>query len=852
MRKLALRGLAARKLRTVLTAIAVLLGVAMITGTYIETDQIRRAFENITADTVEKLDVVVTPDEEFTAAFGGEPTTISSDILGRVRQVDGVAAAGVELTALGNMVVDDEVVDTFGAPGLVIADALPRFDPSVIVDGRDPVRPGEATVLQQNAEDHGIGVGDEIGVVTRHGVKPITVVGITSIGEGGSAFGGATVIELTRSDVESWFDLQGRASSISVIADDGVDPAALARSVGAVLPGSARAQTASANSAETADEINDQIGSFLTPALLALAGASVLVGAFIIFNTFSITVAQRMREFAMLRALGATRAQILGVVGAEALALGLVASGLGIALGLGVAKGLNALFDAVGFGIPRSGLILAPRTIALAVGVGVGVTLIAALVPAVRAMRVPPVAAIASSSADAGRTHRASAIAAACFLLIGAALTAQGLFGSGPMGGTLETVAGGAVLMFIGVALSARYLVRPLASVIGFPIERAFHATGRLARENAERNPGRTAVTSAALMVGLGLVVFVAVFAAGLKASFSSQIDQLVRADILVYGQGFRPLPARAGDEIVSVDGVQAVVPQLFDQLEVNGEKSNSAYDLMIGVDPARLTDVYAFDWLDGDDSLVGGLRPGQVLIEEQFAEAHDLGVGDEYDVTTPSGGRATLTAVGIYRDPTILQGSLASTATLRQISPARDPISLLVALDDGADLSQVQASIKDALANFPTAEVENRAEYQDTLSAQLDQIVYLLYALLAMSVLISLFGIANSLFLSIHERTSELGVLRAIGTTAGQVRRMVRYESVITAVIGGVLGIALGIVFAWLLIESLSEFDLQLSLPVGQLAAFLILAVVVGVVGSIAPARRAARVDVLDAIEHE
>jgi putative ABC transport system permease protein len=347
-------------------------------------------------------------------------------------------------------------------------------------------------------------------------------------------------------------------------------------------------------------------------------------------------------------------------------------------------------------------------------------------------------------------------------------------------------------------------------------------------------------------------VVFVAVFAAGLKSSFTSQIDDLVKADIFVYGQNFQPLPARTAAEIDDVDGVRATVPQLFDQLEVNGEKSNGAYDLLIGIDPARLTDVYSFDWLEGDDSIVAGLGPGEVLVEEQFAEAHGLEVGDTYEAVTPSGGHATLTAVAIYRDPTILQGSLASLETLRSISPARDPIGLLVALDDGADLASVQAAIEEALAEFPTAQVENRAEYQDTLAAQLDQIVYLLYALLAMSVLISLFGIANSLFLSIHERTSELGVLRAIGTTAGQVRRMVRYESVITAVIGGVLGICLGIAFAWLLIESLSEFDLELSIPVGQLAAFLLLSVIVGVIGSIAPARRASRVDVLAAIEQD
>jgi putative ABC transport system permease protein len=228
------------------------------------------------------------------------------------------------------------------------------------------------------------------------------------------------------------------------------------------------------------------------------------------------------------------------------------------------------------------------------------------------------------------------------------------------------------------------------------------------------------------------------------------------------------------------------------------------------------------------------------------------VGLGDSYDVTTPSGGSGTLTAVGIYRDPTILQGSIADVDTLHAISPARDPITFLVAIDDAADAASVEAAVEEALEPFPTAEVNNKAEYDETLSAQLDQIVYLLYALLAMSVVISLFGIANSLFLSIHERTGELGVLRAIGTTRGQVRRMIRYESVITAVIGGVLGIAIGILFAWLLIRSLSEFDLQLSLPVGQLIAFMALAVVVGVVGAIAPARRASRVDVLEAIEHE
>ncbi len=853
MSRLALRGLAQRKLRSALTGIAVLLGVAMIAGTYIETDQITHAFEDITSQSVENLDVVVVPREEFSSSFGSELPTLDARLVDRVRDVPGVSAAEGELTAYGHMVVDGEVVETFGAPGLVIADAAPRFDPSETVEGRDPTGPDEASVLEQNATDNGIEIGDRIGVTTRHGIKHVTVVGLIAFGEGGSALGGTTVVELDRARVAQWFDLEDKLSSISVIADDGVDPQILSDRIDAALPKAAKVQTASENAEESADEINDQIGSFLTPALLALAGAAVLVGAFIIFNTFSITVAQRTREFAMLRALGATRRQVLAVVSGEALAVGVIASAVGLAAGIGFAKLLNALFDAAGFGIPRTGLVLAPRTVAIALIVGIGVTLLASLVPAMRATRVAPVAAMSGVSArQSRRSRRISAVITVLCALGGIGLVAQGLFGGGAATAKLSAIGGGAVLMFVGVALSARYLVRPLAAVIGWPIERAFKTPGRLARENAERNPGRTAITSAALMVGLGLVVFVAVFAATLKSSIGRQVDELVRADVFVYSQDFQPFPSRTTKVVSEVPGVTAAVPMLFDQLEVNGEKSNAATDYLVGLDPSQLADVYTFDWVDGDDSLLAQLGDDNALIEEQFAKTHELEVGDRYEVVTPSGGEATLRAIGEYRDPTILQGSISTTETLTAISPARDPVSLLVSIDDSADAGAVQQAIKDALEPFPTTKVESKAEYQQTISDQLNQIVYLLYALLAMSILISLFGIANSLFLSIHERTGEIGVLRAVGATATQLRRVIRYESVITSVIGGLLGTAVGVVFAWLLVRSLSEFGFSLSIPVIQLVVFMALAVVVGVLGAIAPARRASRLDVLDAIRYE
>ncbi|MET0957737.1 MAG: FtsX-like permease family protein [Solirubrobacterales bacterium] len=854
MTRLALRGIAARKLRTALSAIAIVLGVAMVVGTYVLTDQIRTAFDDISSESVEGIDVVVTPDEAFTAQFASEAPTLDASLVDAVGAVDGVGAVEGQVGALGRILVEGEVVDTFGAPGLVIGSASEAFDPTENVAGRDPTGPGEASLLEQNAEDHGIDVGDRIGVATRHGVETVTVVGVFAYGEGGSALGGTTAVELPPRQVQRWFDLRGRVSSINVIAEPGVEPAELSERVAAALPSSARSQTADENAEETANEINDQIGAFLTPALLALAGAAVLVGAFIIFNTFSITVAQRAREFAMLRAIGATRAQVLAAVVGEALAIGFAASAVGIAAGVGLAKLFSSLFDAVGFGIPRSDVVLAPRTLVIAVIVGVGVTLLAALVPAIRATRVAPVAALSTAPRRASRRSRRVAAAISALMLAGGvALAAHGLFGSGPATARLAAMAGGAVAIFVGIALTARYIVRPLATAVGYPIELAFHTPGRLARENAVRNPGRTALTSAALMVGLGLVVFVAVFAAGLKSSFARQIDELVKAEIFVYGgQGLTPIPERVQGVVEDVPGVAAAVANLFDQVEVDGEPSNIAYDVLIGTDTQELDRVYTFDWIEGDDSLVEALGPGDVLIEEQFSLAHDLGVGDTYGVQAPTGGRGTLEVVGVYRDPTILQGSIATIDTLRTISPARDPIALMLAVDTGADAAAVETALNRALRPFPAVEVESKAEYEQTIEGQLDQIVYLLYALLAMSVVISLFGIANSLFLSIHERTRELGVLRAIGTTRGQIRRVIRYESVITSVIGGLLGTLVGIAFAGLVIASLSEFGLRLSIPLGQLAAFLALAVLVGVIGAIAPARRAARVDVLAALHQE
>jgi len=681
-------------------------------------------------------------------------------------------------------------------------------------------------------------------------VQRVVISGIGVWGDG-TSLGGATLVVPQLADVQRWFQRPGELSRIVIAADPGVSPDRLAAAIRRDLPRTVTVKTGAADAAEQADAANDAIGSFLTPALLALSGAALLVGAFIIFNTFSITVAQRAREFALLRSLGASRAQVLVAVAVEALALGIVASVLGLLAGLGIAALLGALFDAA-LDLPSSGLVLSGRTIVISLGVGIAVTLLAAMVPAVRATRVPPVSALHADALTTAqvRGSRRTPYVAGAVSLVGLLVLMHGLFGSGPAATRLGGLAGGAVLLFVGVALVARYVVRPCAGAIGRPLALAFHEPGRLARENAMRNPGRTATTSAALMVGLALVVFVAVFAAGLKTSITGSLDELVRADIAVTAKGFQPLPPNAQDAVRAVPGVHASMGQYMDQIQVNGKPT---LDTLEGVEARLLPEIYRPRWLRGGrDELIGRLRGDTALIEEQFAKTHGVAVGERFRIVTPSGGKATLLAIGEYRDPQILQGIIVDLPTYQSVSALHDPLSFFVKVDSGADRSQVQRRIAAALDRFPTAEVRSGEQYRQLINEQVNQIVYLLYALLAMSLVISLFGIANSLFLAVHERTREFGLLRAVGATQRQVRRVVRYESVITAVIGALLGTLVGILFAALATAALSDLGLGFALPFGQLALFLVLAVVVGVVGAAVPAHRAARVDVLDAMRHD
>ena len=848
---IALRGLAQRKLRTALTAVAIVLGVAMVAGTYVQTDQIRAAFDDILQTANQGVDANIAPRTEFTSSFLSVPT-IDERTVTRVAHVRGVDRAAGEVFQPGALVVNGKAVQPQFAPAMVLAMVGAPFNPMKIVSGRFPTASGEIVINRKLAEDNHLALGARVGVTSRTGIHPARLVGVADFGDVAS-MGGATMIVAPLRDVQAWNRLEGKVTSIVVSGSRGVTPERLVRSLRAALPRSLEVKTGAQATADSSKQINDSIGAFLKPALLAFSGAALLVGAFIIFNTFSITVAQRRREFALLRAMGATRGQVLAAVAAEALLLGVAASVLGLLSGLGFSRLLGALFDAAGMGIPRAGVGLAPRTIVLGLVVGVGVTAAAALIPAMRATRVAPVAAMRDEGESEGpATSRRRVALVAVVGLGGAALLGNGLFGGGPASSRLATMGVGTLLVFVAAAMLARHAVRPLAAVVGWPLQRVGHATGELARDNATRNPARTAITAATLMVGIGLVAFVAVLAAGLKTSFTSAVGDRASADLIVASDNAAPLSRAAAGRIQRLRDVSVTAPQYIDQIKVNGQAVHGTTDQVNGIDPLALRDAYRFVWRHGSDRELQRLGPGAALVEEQFAKQHGIAVGERFRLTGPTGRSATFVATGEYRDPLLMQGVMVDVARFHTLSAIDDPIAYYVRLLPGSDIAAAKRAVTQAMRPFPAAKVRTIDEYNRWLTSQLDRIVYLLYALLAMSVVISLFGIANSLFLSIHERIRELGVLRAVGATAGQVRRMIRYESVITSLIGGVIGIVVGVAFAWLTTFAIKDLGVGFSLPAGQLVVFLVLAVVVGALGAVAPARRAARLDILDAIHSE
>jgi putative ABC transport system permease protein len=848
MIRIAWRSLTSHKLRTFLTTLAILLGVAMISGTYVLTDQIDRGFKEVFTDAYKGTDVTITRKAEFSGQLTGATEGLPQDMVEQVAAVDGVAEVFGYVAGMGAVAVDGAVVETGGSPTLFFSYSPNDIAPPQYVAGRPPEQPGEVAVIQKLAQDKQLEPGSPITVITDGGGHEATVSGVFTFAAQ-SSLGGSILIHTTLADAQAWFDMEGRVSEIDVKADAGVPANDLAMRIRAELPAFTEVKTGAQAAADQTKALSDAIGTFLRPVLLSFGGIAVLVGAFIIFNAFSMTVAQRRREFAMLRALGASRAQVLWSITGEAFVMGVLASLLGLFAGLGVAAGVNQVFQAAGFDIPRSGLILEPRTIVIALAVGIVVTVLSAVVPALRATRVPPMAALQEGAElPPSRFARFMPALAVVVAILGAGLIATGMYGPGSTIVRLGTIAFGAVLVFVAVAIASRYFVGPLAAWLGWPLQKASPISGRLARDNSRRNPSRTALTAAALMIGLAVVVFVAVLAQGLKSSFIDSYDRVVRADYVIASSNFMTIPADTAGKVEAVPGVEAAVSLDAQQVQAG----NGSLQVVWGIDPVAIRRVWAFDWITGDDEVLSRLGADGAVLEEQTATALGVEQGDTFEVTTVEGERAELQVRGIYRDPMMLNGIAVSTAGYGALFPKPQTFMVVAKAQPGADIAATQKAIEAALASAPTAEVQTAAEYKESTVDLVNQLLTLVYGLLALSVIISLFGIVNTLVLAVYERTREIGLVRAIGMSRGQVRATVRYESVITSIIGAIMGIVVGVLFAWVVTTRFAGQGITFSVPVGQLVVFLVLAVVVGVIAAILPARRASRIDILQAIHYE
>jgi putative ABC transport system permease protein len=850
--KLALKSLWARRTRAFTTTLAVFIGVALVAGTYVLTDTINAAFDDIFESSLEGTDVVITAKEEVRQESGVTPT-FDASALEAVKRVDGVRVAAGGIFSVGG--IFDQENDRIGsqfAPKFISSTAPPALDPQTYPEGDPPRSPDEAAIDQAAADQAGLEVGDTIRVAGERKAKRYELVGITRLGD--ASFGGAVVATLTLPEAQIVTGNVGRFDQISVAADEGVSAPMLQRRIAAAVPDNLRVETAQENANRESDEIRDDLG-FFRVALLVFAGVALFVGAFLIFNTFSITVAQRVREFGMLRTLGASRRQILGSVILESLLIGAVGAVAGILGGLAFAKGINALFEAIGVDLPSTAQVVATRTIVVSLLIGILITLVSSLAPAVRSTRIPPMAAL--SEIEPVRSRRRTALYSALAVLViaaGLAMLLAGLFGDIESSGSAAALmGGGAVLVLLGVAIFSPRLVKPLASLGGAPIQRLRGLTGRLARENTQRKPGRTAATSAALMIGLALVTFVAVFAAGFKGSISAAVDRNFQGELVIQNtDGFSPIPAAAARAARQVPGVDVVSSLRFIQAEDIG--AGSGKPRISALDPRTANDVLSLDWEEGGPDTLSSLTDRGIIVDKGYADANGVEVGDRLRFLTQIGRRPAFEVAGIVKDNADLIGSgIVTQAAMAREFGTRDDTYDYVRLDPGADAAAVQDRLS-AIAerDFPTTEVLNQEEVKEKSEEQINQLLGLVYALLSLAVIVSLFGIANTLALSIHERTRELGMLRAIGMSRRQVRQMVRYEAVITSLIGAVLGLVLGVIFAALVSRPLEDEGFTLTYPIATLVVLVVLAGLAGVVAAIGPARRASRLNVLEALAYE
>lgn len=835
----------ARKLRLALTTFSIVLGISFVAGTFVLTDTLQFAFTDLFGKINSKVDVVVRAPVAFQEQRGGgsarEP--LPESVVDQVRAVPGVRAAQGDVVGYAQFIdKKGKAVGSQGPPTLG-ASISPDSTLSTITvrEGRKPAGDGEVVTDARTARVNDFHLGDRVKILFVGPSREFTIVGIVGYGDLDNV-GGATLAGFDLKTAQQVLDRVGLVDAIQVGAAPGVGADELRDRIDAAIDPNLDVVTGKTEGQETADRITQALGFFST-ALLVFAGIALFVGAFLIWNTFSIIVAQRTQELALLRALGAQRGQVLRSVLAEAAIVGLVASIVGLVAGMAVAKGLFGLLKLFGIALPQAALQFRPRTAIVALVVGVVVTLLAAIAPAIRSTRVSPVAAMRDPDPTPSRVGTRRLVVGLLFTAVAVAVLLWGLFGH--PGNRLVVVGLGAVLVFLGVAVLSPLVVQPLARVIGWPAARLFRLPGHLARENAMRNPRRTAATAAALMIGLGLISFVAVFAASLKASAGKIFDETLAADYSVQSSSQGPgagFSTEIGARIARLPEIGESSPVRFGEWRRDGTRAQVS-----AADSAVIDALTPLEVRQGD---VHSLRDGGVLVSVREADAHAWKVGSVVSMEFARTGVQQVPVKGIYAERRLVGDYLIDLSTYeKNFTDKRDQI-VVAKLKPGISLEAGRRAIDAAVADFPNAVVRDQAQEKANAEKQVDQLLGLIYALLALAVGIALFGIVNTLGLSIFERVRELGLLRAVGMSRRQIRKMIRWEAVIVALLGATLGLAVGCFFGWALVKALNgEGITEFAFPLGQVIVFYVLAALAGMLAAIVPGWRAAKVDVLRAL---
>jgi putative ABC transport system permease protein len=834
LRRVSVRNLAAHKIRLALTVLSVVLGTAFVAGSFVFTDTLRHTFNNIFSDVAQGVDVQITASDSRSS---GVP-------LADVDKIKAVPGVGRVQTDVSGQVVligsNGKAVQGGGAPSIGSAYVPPDQllgKPNEFIAGTPPTATGQIALNKGALKLAKLKVGDHTKVViASNGITDVTIVGEYDTD---SDTGGYVGVLFARDQALQLFTDGQHVNTVNV-AGSGVSQTELRNRIASVLPDTFDVKTGAQVKKDTQNDVDTAL-SFVNYFLLAFGVVALLVGTFIIYNTFSMIVAQRVRELALLRAIGASPRQVSRSVLLEAVLVGLVGSIIGIAGGIGLAYGLRAVLNGLNFGLPSGPLQLEPRTIVVGLLVGIVVTVVSAYSPARRAAKTPPVEAMRSELSSSGRPSRVRVVLAAGLGLIGV----LGLVGGAVAdagGGAASLVGLGALATIFAVLIGGSLLARPVVGLLGLALGRPFGAVGRLSRTNAVRNPRRTAATAFALTLGLLLVSAISVFGASTKQTVNSLVDNGITADYLLTGPDSIGVPIAVGPAAAQVAGVATTVSLHPFPVKINGSDHVGT-----GVD-GDLNQVFTYTLIAGSRDLSGN----HIVISQTTARDNKWTVGGAARMTAVDGQPINAVVSGIYKDNQLAGPWLAGP---QLYDPAvstslRSDYVVLVKAAAGTDLTSLRAGLERATDQFLVIQVENRSEFKGSVARQIDQLLGLLYGLLGLAIIIAILGIINTLALSVVERRREIGMLRAVGMKRGQVRRTIYLESALIALFGAVVGVALGLVFGSLFVHTLRDSGLdQISVPWGQAVLFLVLAAVVGVLAALWPAVRAARTPPLAAI---